>query len=235
MNHHSLSATTLLALSVVAAAAPGDPHYTPGGFFDIHVCNWPDRPPFYMALVSTARFREVESVTVRNPDGAPVGTLDLTRYREFQPPGKPLKRAFISQFPLPDPPRDGWFEADIRLAGGEVHQARDYVIHTLMDQVQDLKPAADSTGVPTTTALEWTPVPGAARYQVYIRDLWAGEETIHTSPLIETSRYQPPAGLFRPGGYYAWKVHARDIHEHSLLGDFNHGSQSHWVTFETRD
>ena len=41
------------------AAMPGDTHHNDAGFFDIHVCNWPGRPPFFMPLFSMARFNKV--------------------------------------------------------------------------------------------------------------------------------------------------------------------------------
>ena len=40
-----------------------------------------------------------------------------------------------------------------------------------------------------------------------------------------------PAGLLEKGGYYSWIVHARDLNEHFMLGDFNHGSLSATVNF----
>jgi hypothetical protein len=33
-----------------------DPHRNEMGFFDIHVCNWPERPQFLKVLFSTTRF-----------------------------------------------------------------------------------------------------------------------------------------------------------------------------------
>jgi hypothetical protein len=38
-------------------------------------------------------------------------------------------------------------------------------------------------------------------------------------------------GLLKPGGYYSWRVHARDSNGNVLLGDFNHGSLSTPITF----
>ncbi|MDH4190905.1 MAG: hypothetical protein OEW21_11950 [Betaproteobacteria bacterium] len=30
--------------------------------------------------------------------------------------------------------------------------------------------------------------------------------------------------MLQKDGYCAWRVHARDVNEHVLFGDFNHGS-----------
>lgn len=52
----------------VYAGHEDDPHYTPTGFFDVHVCNWPEKPRFLMALFSTQYFDEVAKVPVFAPD-----------------------------------------------------------------------------------------------------------------------------------------------------------------------
>ena len=57
-----------------------DPHYTPSGFFNIHICNWPDRPPFYLTLYSTTRFNDVRSERLYAPDGYSIGALALDEY-----------------------------------------------------------------------------------------------------------------------------------------------------------
>ena len=80
----SVCSTVTIALLLLAggvSAAPtsgepagtqhaGDPHYTPAGFFDIHVCNWPGRELFFMSLLSTPRYDEVEQVEVFFPNGS---------------------------------------------------------------------------------------------------------------------------------------------------------------------
>ena len=45
-----------------------DPHTSEAGFFDIHVCNWPERELFFMSLFSTPRFDEVRQVEVFFPN-----------------------------------------------------------------------------------------------------------------------------------------------------------------------
>ena len=70
-----------------------DPHRNAAGFFDIHVCNWPERELFFMSLFSTPRYDEVEQVEVREiarlrcdvlaPCGPP-GVLNRTAVRELR-------------------------------------------------------------------------------------------------------------------------------------------------------
>ena len=59
-----------------ALASKQDPHYTEVGFFDIHVCNWPDRPPFIMALFSTLDFENITKVSVHTPSGDLLGDFN---------------------------------------------------------------------------------------------------------------------------------------------------------------
>ncbi|MGD2054983.1 MAG: hypothetical protein PVG45_12860, partial [Gammaproteobacteria bacterium] len=62
-----LSITTASAEEATKAPAnkkANDPHYTPAGFFDIHVCNWPDRELFFMPLFSTVRYDEITALDV---------------------------------------------------------------------------------------------------------------------------------------------------------------------------
>lgn len=56
-----LLAVYLLSGSVFAEHE-GDQLYTPAGFFDTHVCNWPEKPRFLMALFSTPRFDEIAKI-----------------------------------------------------------------------------------------------------------------------------------------------------------------------------
>jgi hypothetical protein len=231
-----LAGATLLVLGAGGAGAvravesiAADPHYTPAGFFDIHVCHWPDRPLFFMTLFSTERFGEVSTVEVFGPDGAPLGALDPERFMRLERPGKPEKRVFIGQIDVPAGARDGWYTARVRLRDGQAVETRDYVVITALPRPADLVPGSGAVIESTPATLSWAPVPGARHYQVYVRDLWEGERLVHQSPLLSEPRYRLPAGVLLPGGHYAWKVHARDVDEHVLLGDFNHGSQSEWV------
>ena len=69
---------------------------------------------------------------------------------------------------------------------------------------------------------------------MFIRDLWK-EKDIYTSELLDKPELLLPKGLLKAGGYYAWRVHARDVNEHALLGDFNNGSLTSHVTFSIRN
>ncbi len=51
--------------------------------------------------------------------------------------------------------------------------------------------------------------------------------------MLTQPRLVLPRGLLKPGGIYAWRVHARDVNENILLGDFNHGSLSAEIQFTT--
>lgn len=209
----------------VHAANEGDPHYTAAGFFDIHVCNWPDEPRFLMALFATARFDEVAKVTVFAPDGAYVGDLDMARFRSFTSPTGQPKRAFIAHLGVPPKMVDGWYRADIVLKDGSRLEAKDYVIHQFMAQPTGTLPAPDATDVPVSTELRWNPIPGAKYYEVFVRNDWAWGEPFASGTLTEP-RFLPPPGLLKPGESYVWRIHARDSDGNVLLGDFNHGSLS---------
>ena len=74
-------------------------------------------------------------------------------------------------------------------------------------------------------------MPGAQYYQVFIKDLWNGDQVIYTSNILAQPRLPLPPGLLQRGGEYTWRVHARDTNGHILLGDFNHGSLSREVGF----
>lgn len=215
------------------AQHPADPHYTASGFFDIHVCNWPDRPPFYLALYSTTRFDEVESIRLYGPDGHAIGALALDKYRLVAHKDKPEKRVFMTQIPIADSDADGWYRAEVRL-GNETDTARDFVIHQLMPRAGGHNPVDGAENVDMSKRLSWNSIDGAAWYQVYIRDKWNDGKLIYTSKLLNKPWIELPQGLLEAGGYYSWRVHARDVDGHILLGDFNTGSQSEWVEFTVR-
>lgn len=217
----------------VYAANEGDLHYTPAGFFDAHVCNWPEKPRFLMALFSTPRFDEVAKVSVFAPNGKHVGDLDLTKFRAFKTRSGQAKRAFIAHFDLPEKAVDGWYRAEINLKDGSRTEARDYVIHQTMDQPTGTRPAPGASNVPVSTELSWNPIPGARFYEVFVKDVWAGNETTGSGLLTEP-HFVPPKGLLQPGGDYMWRIHARDSDGNVLLGDFNHGSLSSEMSFTVR-
>ena len=220
------------AMPVTAPAAqPGDPHYTDAGFFDIHFCNWPDQDPFYMALFSTTRYNDLISVEVFTPEGRSLGKLDLKRYRILKRKDKPEKHVFISHFDLPPHASDGWFKARIALKNNSGFTAKDYVVHKIMPRVKGMQPEDGAENIALPDKLHWDTVPGAKYYQVFIRDLWNGDELILDSGLITEPRLALPADLLKPGGLYAWKVHARDVNEDIDLGDFDSGSNSEWMQF----
>lgn len=234
----TLLLTPLLGFWAVAVdAAPHDPndqHYTPVGFFDVHVCNWPGEPLFLLALFSTTEFDRIESVSVYTPDGGLVGTLDPDRYRLIAPQhGKREKRVFITHFPIGPSLHDGWYSARIRLTDGSERIARDFVFFIEMPRASGLLPASGSEDIESPRSLQWTPVPGAAFYQVFVKDLWAGQ-TVLESDLMREPRLTLPQGLIKPGGIYRWRVHARDVNGHPMLGDFNDGSLSAEAWFSVR-
>lgn len=215
-------------------AQPGgdnhDLHYTEAGFFDIHVCNWPNRPLFFMALFSTEHFKQIKRIEVYQPDGQFLTELDLERYRILKPKNKPEKRVFIKQVDVPAEAGDGIYSARISLQNGKIYSARDYVILSEMQQASGQIPA-DEAVVEVPEQLSWDPVPGAVTYQVFIRDLWNEEKLLLTSELLKKPLLRLPPELLEKGGYYSWIVHARDLDAHILLGDFNHGSLNKPATF----
>ena len=208
-----------------------DPHTSEAGFFDIHVCNWPDRELFFMSLLSTPRYGEVEQIEVFFPNGSLLTELDLNNYRTIRRKGKPDKRVFMNEVDVPPGAPDGWYSTRVTLKNGKRHIARDYVILSALPQAAGQVPAheAEVQGVPKQ--LSWEPVPGAGHYQVFIRDLWNEGKLIFSSKLLDKPVLPLPDGLLEPGGYYSWIVHARDLNEHFMLGDFNNGSNSPVYTF----
>jgi hypothetical protein len=226
-------ATSCLLSGTVYAANEGDPHYTPAGFFDAHVCNWPENPRFLMALFSTPRFDEVAKVAVFAPDGKHVGDLDLTKFRAFKTKSGQAKHAFIAHFDLPEKAVDGWYRAEINLKDGSHTEARDYVIQQIMDQPTGTQPVPGASNVSASTELSWNPISGARFYEVFVKDVWLGNEPFDSGLLTET-RFVPPKGLLQPGGEYMWRIHARDSDGNVMLGDFNHGSLSPEMSFTVK-
>ena len=220
--------------SAIALTNKADPHRTGAGFFDIHVCNWPDRPLFLMALLSTERFDEIESVDIHTPDNKLIGSLDKNKYRLIIKDKKPEKRAFITQLELPDQAPNGWYKAEIVLKDGSQYTAKDYVIINAMERANGINPENETDNIAIPRMLTWKPIVGAKFYQVFIRDEWTGE-TLHQSELLSKPELELPDGLLKSGGYYSWRIHARDVNENILLGDFNHGSLSKINRFSIAD
>ncbi|MCK5383770.1 MAG: hypothetical protein KAJ65_08390, partial [Gammaproteobacteria bacterium] len=68
--------------------------------------------------------------------------------------------------------QDGWYAARITLADGKVHSARDYVIISELDGASGQTPGHEQELPAPPEKLSWKAVPGAAFYQVFIRDQW---------------------------------------------------------------
>lgn len=222
-----------LCLFGTLALAKG-PHHTPAGFFDIHVCNRPESSHIIMALFSTEQFDDLEKVTVFTPGGTALGALDMEKFRSFKTAAGKHKRAFITYFQVPTENQNGWYRAEISLKDGRKYEARDYVIDATLPMAAGLSPAPDAENVEMPTELRWDPVPGATHYQIYLHDKWL-EQPILTSRILDAPVFKVPPGLLQPGGLYSWSVHARDVNEHVLLGDFNHGATTPQYTFSIKD
>jgi hypothetical protein len=185
-----------------------------------------------MALFSTTDFDSVQKIEVFFPDGQPLKDLDLGRYRVVRKKAKPEKRVFISQIPVPAGAPDGWYNARVTMKNGTKYQARDMVHLQLMPWAQKITPTNEAE-VPVPAELSWEALPGAKYYKVFIRDQWDDGRQIFESKLLTEPRLVPPPGLLKPDGWYAWRIHARDINEDISLGDFNYGSLSGEAEFTT--
>ena len=220
------------ATEVKTMSTEADPHYTDGGFFDIHVCNWPGRPLFFLTLWSTTKYDTLTRVEIMAPDGKKFGELDLTKYRLLKIKNKPDKRVFIKQFDIPKGLGNGIYTAKATFKDGKEFIAKDYVIIEAMQRANNTHPAPNEENVPVHSTLKWDPVPGARYYQVFLRDLWLGK-TILESKFLQIPELKLPDGLLQSDGLYEWRIHARDVNGHTLLGDFNHGSLTEKMEFST--
>ena len=231
----SLGIWLMLAPALLPAwagtAESADPHYGPAGFFDIHVCNWPGRPLFFMPLFSTPRYAEIQSIEVLTPAGELLTRLDLKRYRTIKRDRQPDKRVFIQEVDVTPAAASGWYQARTRLVNGDEFITRDYVILHELPQAGGQVPGHEEELAEIPAKLAWDPVPGAGFYQVFIRDLWDEDKLIYTSKLLTRPELELPPGLLHRGGMYAWIIHARDTNSHILLGDFNHGSLNRPASF----
>jgi hypothetical protein len=244
MPEHPTIKTLLLAILSVASLCPSmstsapdpeDRHYNKIGFFDVHVCNWPNQPQFLMPLLSTTRYDDIEKVDVFYPDGRQLAAFNLSRFRILETKDAPEKHVFINQLSLPDDAVEGWYSARIMLKNGEVYTASDYVVLSRLGRANGQNPAHEEILPSPPEKLSWDPVPGARFYQVFIRDQWEDDKLIYTSKLLPEPFLQLPPGLIKEGGYYSWIIHARDINEDIKLGDFNSGSLSTPVTFSVSE
>ena len=223
-------ASLMLLMSAAASgkeipARTSDPHRNEIGFFDIHVCNWPDRPEFFYILFATERFAEVAGIEVYRPDRSLIGNLDMSRFRLLTPKGKPVKQVFMKQFATSKTDVDGWYSATVLLKDGRRIEARDFVkVKSLpLVNMASLFPANGAKNISLPEELRWEPIAGANFYQVFITDIWSGNQQ-YSSEVLKEPRFKLPQGLVESGGMYIWRVHARDINEDEKLGDFNSGS-----------
>jgi len=201
-----------------------DPHYNELGFFDIHLCNWPERPNFFKVLFSSTHFEKIDSMKVYAPDDSLLVQLEKSKFIQIKRKGKADKRVYILDLDAPDKVATGWYRIEIKTTDGQDYQARDYVVASRMSRATAMQPSADEERVLPVT-LKWKPVAGAQYYKVFVRDAWQ-DKLVFTSKLIADAEVQLPDGKLEPGGYYSWAVHARDTNEHILLGDFHMGSMS---------
>ena len=207
------------------------PHYTKVGFFDIHVCNWPKHDLFFMSLFSTSHFNEIKFIDVFYPDGKLLTRLDTKRYKSIVKKGKADKRVYISHTDVIEGSPDGWYTTTVTMNNGDIHQSKDYVAINKLPMVNITQPANSEKAIPFTQSLSWEPVSESAYYRVFIRDLWDDEKLVFTSKLSNETSVNVPDGILIPGNHYRWIVHARDVNEHPLYGDFNHGSMSESMEF----
>lgn len=237
----SAAILTLLSSSTAANEAveqstnsprSNDTHYTEVGFFDIHVCNWPERELFFMPLFSTSHYREITDITVQYPDGTTMTSLDLKRYKTFKSKGKPKKHVFITQFDVPGSAVDGWYSATVKLADGTQVTAKDYVIISELSRASNMNPPDGAEEITIPKKLTWSGDENSF-YQVFIRDVWDDSKLIYKSKLLSKPELVLPDDLLQPDGLYSWQIHARDVNEDILLGDFNKGSMSSIATFST--
>jgi hypothetical protein len=245
MNRWCIGSLSLAALcfgNACSFSAPSpvpprnDPHHTAVGFFDMHVCHWPERPLFFKAVFSSTRFDELEEIRIFSPQNEPLAQFNLEQYRTVQRKGKPPKRVYLVDIPLPSPAHDGWYEARIRTRDGQLRIARDRVAIRRMPQaVEAVNPEPGSVQPAPPRELSWSPVRGARHYIVFIHDRWDGDRLIFESPQLTEPRLVLPAGLLQPGGVYQWRVNVRDRHEDVEYGDFNHGSLSPFYSLSVSD
>jgi hypothetical protein len=211
-----------------------DPHYTAVGFFDMHICNWPQRPNFFKVLFSTEKFDEIDSMEVFDPSGASLTMLDKKRFMSLKRKNKPEKRVYMVNLDVPDTSQTGWYSIKVKTVDGREITAKDYVPLTRIGRVQGMDPSGDREDVELPLTLKWKKLPGASFYRVYVRDVWTGK-MIFESKLVKGNAVKVPADRLEAGGYYSWTVHARDLNTHILLGDFHMGSMSETAFFNVAD
>lgn len=224
---------TLLTFSSVQSSTElnNDPHYSELGFFDIHICNWPDWTIFFKILFSSEKFSEIESMDVYTPQNTLLTQLDKSKFRILKRKNKPDKHVYISDVNVPANATTGWYTITVKTHNGKKYYAKDYIVMNGINRISEMQPANNETIkhiFPVT--LKWKPVTGARYYQVYVRDEWT-QNSVFESKLLTNTEITIPNNKLETGGYYSWRVHARDTNEHVLLGDFNMGSMSKHAFF----
>lgn len=214
-------------------SANSSAHYNEIGFFDIHVCNWPDQQLFLLTLFSTYEYKNVKTIEILDDRKRKFAELNLNKFRVIETE-KGKKLAFLNHLKIPAGAGDGWYHATVTMKDGQTYQARDYVILDTLPQANGFQPG-DDADITLPGKFRWNAVQGAKYYQVFIRDFWDDEKIIFSSELLKEPALEIPEGILEPGGSYGWRVHARDTNEHVLLGDFNHGSLSREIRFSTAE
>ena len=142
----------------------GDPHYTDIGFFDIHVCNWPDRPLFFLTLFSSTFFDQIQRVEIQGINGESIGELDMDKFRMWyvkdkKDKSKKLeKRAMMKFLDIPEGSEDGWYRAVITTKTGKQYLSKDYVVMYKMPIARGMNPAPGAENVPMLKQLTWNPL-----------------------------------------------------------------------------
>ncbi|MDH5369340.1 MAG: hypothetical protein OEW99_04910 [Gammaproteobacteria bacterium] len=212
------------------SATSDDLHYTKVGFFDIHVCNWPNRPLFFLTLFSTYNYNDILNIQIFSPDNKTIGELDLNKYRIFKDKKKKEKRVFIKQFEISADAKNGWYYTKVNLKNGSTIIAKDYVIIDKLNIAKILSPDINQELKTIPKSFTLMKIKGAQHYQAFIHDKW-DSELIFTSKLLNNPEIHMPENLLKKGGLYTIQIHARDTNEHQLLGDFNHGSLTNKIEF----
>lgn len=202
-----------------------DPHYNKIGFFDIHICNWPERPNFFKVLFSSEKHDQIESMNVYTPDDQLLVSLDKNTFKTLKRKNKANKKVYMLDIDIPEMASTGWYKIDVKTNDGAIYHAKDYVIMTRLEQVSKMRPSDEDKEYSLPITLKWNPVAGSMHYQAYVRDVWT-EKLVFRSKLIDTPEIEIPIDKLEPGGEYYWVVHSRDTREHVLLGDFHMGSMS---------
>ncbi len=208
------------------------------GFFDIHYCNWPDQKPFLMLVYATHHYKNLDSIKVLTPEGRKLGEINKSTYRYL--PAKtvkgeniPDKKVFITHIPFTKNMTKGTFTAVVTTNSGQRHQYKDEVnMDYIVATAKINYPADKATDIPLAPTLKWDTVENAKYYQFFIKDNWSGEN-VYASKTLNQTQFTLPKDILKKDGWYAWKVHAKDMDETIKYGDFNAGSLSETITFTT--